>query len=168
MLIAVKHLSLLPIQPSNHYQMKQSYYFTILPLLLMFPFTLTAQEEILGAWEGVITQDDGGYRSEYHFEMYIKKEGKLYTGRTYVETDQIFAEMALSGFVIDKTTFHFNETRIIRSRDMPQLEWCIKGGSLKLKRTYKGWELRGRWQGATDTGSCIPGEIILTKVVPKA
>lgn len=145
----------------------QNYLLTCI-LFLAASWALPAQPELLGAWEGVITQDEGGYRSEYHFEMYIKKEGKLYSGRTYVAVDEIFAEMALSGFVVDNTTFHFTETRIIRSRDQPQLEWCIKGGSLKLKRTYKGWELRGRWQGAAGDGGCIPGEIILTKIVPKA
>ncbi|WP_099149077.1 hypothetical protein [Flavilitoribacter nigricans] len=130
-------------------------------------FSVIAQDSILGNWKGVITQDDGGYRSEYEFELYLKKEDKLITGRSYVYVDEIYAEMALSGFTLNDQIFHFTESKVVRSRKLPQLEWCLKGAALELKRTGSGWELRGRWQGVSNGGNCIPGEIILKKVVPR-
>lgn len=126
-----------------------------------------AQDTFLGNWKGVITQDDGGYRSEYSFELYLKKENKLITGRSYVYVDDIYAEMALSGFTLSDKIFHFTESKVVRSRKLPQLEWCLKGAALELKRTGEGWELRGRWQGTSAGGNCIPGEIILKKIIPR-
>lgn len=132
-----------------------------------FIFSGAGQDKFLGNWKGVITQDDGGYRSEYDFELYLKKEDKLITGRSYVYVDEIYAEMALSGFTLSDEIFHFTESKVVRSRKLPELEWCLKGAALKLYRTSEGWELRGRWQGTSTGGNCIPGEIILKKVVPR-
>ena len=129
--------------------------------------TAPAQEPLLGNWVGVITQDEGGYRSEYYFELYLKRENKLITGRSYVYVDDIYAEMALSGFAVSEKVFHFTESKVVRARKLPNLEWCLKGGALKLERTGSGWELRGRWEGVSAGGNCIPGEIILKKVVPR-
>lgn len=139
----------------------------VLLAFLTLNTALVAQEELLGQWTGIITQDDGGYRSEYGFELYLKKKGNLITGRSYVYVDNIYAEMALSGFFVGEEMFHFTESRVVESRDLPTLEWCLKGAELKLKRVGKGWELSGRWQGTTVGGNCIPGEIILKKVVPR-
>lgn len=140
----------------------------LLAISISFIGHLAAQETFLGNWKGVITQDEGGYRSEYDFELYLKKEDKLITGRSYVYVDDIYAEMALSGFTLSDKIFHFTESKVVRSRKLPQLEWCLKGAALKLYRTGDGWELRGRWQGTSAGGNCIPGEIILKKVVPRA
>lgn len=142
-------------------------YFFIAGLLICSYSYSFAQKEFLGNWKGVITQDEGGYRSEYDFELYLKKEDQLITGRSYVYVDDIYAEMALSGFILGKKIFHFTESKVVRSRNLPQLEWCLKGAALKLERTGDGWELRGRWQGTSGGGSCIPGEIILKKIVPR-
>lgn len=140
----------------------------LLFILLVCSSAVLAQDELLGQWTGIITQDEGGYRSEYGFELYLKKEGKnLITGRSYVYVENIYAEMALSGFFVGSEMFHFTESRVVRSRDLPALEWCLKGGELKLERTGKGWMLTGRWQGTTPGGNCIPGEIMLKKVVPR-
>ena len=136
--------------------------------LLALPHFSISQDPLLGNWVGVITQDEGGYRSEYGFELFLKKENKLVTGRSYVYVDDIYAEMALSGFSTPDKVFHFTESQVVHSRKLPQLEWCLKGADLKLIRTSQGWELRGRWQGTTPGGNCIPGEIILKKVVPRA
>jgi hypothetical protein len=136
-------------------------------IFLVFSTVVFSQEELLGQWTGIITQDEGGYRSEYGFELYLKKKGNLITGRSYVYVDNIYAEMSLSGFFVGSEMFHFTESRVMKSRDLPTLEWCLKGGELKLERNGKGWILSGRWQGVTPGGNCIPGEIILKKVVPR-
>lgn len=146
---------------------------TMIKYFLFFSFLLAvsqptfSQEVFLGNWKGVITQDEGGYRTEYDFELYLKKEDKLITGRSYVYVDEIYAEMALSGFTLSDEIFHFTESKVVRSRKLPELEWCLKGAALKLYRTGNGWELRGRWQGTSAGGNCIPGEIILKKIVPR-
>lgn len=160
-------MCLLPAKPNNYPNAMMRRIFTILFFLTTTIATTFAQDDLLGNWVGVITQDEGGYRSEYDFELYLKKENKLITGRSYVYVEEIYAEMALSGFAVSEKVFHFTESRVVRSRKLPSLEWCLKGGTLKLERTRDGWELRGRWEGTSAGGSCIPGEIILKKVVPR-
>lgn len=136
-------------------------------LLIFFTESTAAQDQFLGNWVGVITQDEGGYRTTYDFELYLKTEDKLITGRSYVYVDEIYAEMALTGFALGEDMLHFTESRVVRSRKLPELEWCLKGAALKLQRKGSGWELRGRWEGTSNGGNCIPGEIIVRKVVPK-
>lgn len=128
---------------------------------------LSSQSNISGAWKGVITQNEGGYRSEYSFEMYFRQKGTKITGRSYVYIDRIFAEMELKGEWVDKDNITFTETKITRSKREENMDWCIKSGKLKLIKQGKTWKLEGIWGGVSSFGPCIPGKIFLTKTIPR-
>jgi hypothetical protein len=138
-------------------------------LLLLLPsFFLQAQSKHLnGQWKGVITQNEGGYRSEYSFEMYFQQKGNKVYGRSYVYVDKIFAEMELHGFWVDKSHIQFTEIKITRCKREANMDWCIKKGNLKLVFEGSRWRLEGGWSGSSSFGDCIPGKIFLTKVKPR-
>ncbi len=137
-------------------------------LLLFLPILLAGQINLSGTWKGIITQDGGGYRSTYDFEMIIKQDGNKITGRSLVKVDDIHATMELEGEFSGGVIFRFQETAIIDSKKFEGLEWCVKRGQLLFKQNKEGWKLEGFWQGVTEFNACIPGKISLKKVNPRA
>lgn len=140
----------------------------LLALIAFLPLLLGAQADISGTWKGIITQNEGGFRANYDFEMVIKQEGKKITGRSYVRLDNIFCTMELEGEMGRKGYFRFKETRMVDSKKIEGLEWCIKRGQLLLNTDDEVWKLEGFWQGDTEYSSCIPGKVFLKKSVPRA
>lgn len=140
-------------------------------LFLVFSLTaLVAQDaDIVGDWQGVITQNSGGYRPQYDFEISIRKDatGKLY-GQTYVSFDEVNATMRFTGEMLDEKTFSFQETEILGAAKLTDMDWCIKAGKLSLVRQGKKWLLTGPWWGQSGFGKCVPGLIVLKKKEPRA
>lgn len=134
--------------------------------LLLLP--LSAQTNLSGTWKGIITQDEGGYRSTYDFELVIKQDGNKISGKSYVRIDDIFAVMELEGEFSGGVIFRFQETAIIDSKKFEGLEWCVKRGQLLFKQDKEGLKLEGFWQGVTEFSTCIPGKIFLKKANPRA
>ena len=137
-------------------------------LILCLPILLTAQNNVSGTWKGIITQDEGGYRSTYDMELVLKQDGNKVTGRSTVRVDDIFAVMVLEGEITGGGYFRFQESQIVDSKRAENLEWCIKRGQLLLKAEKDEWKLEGFWQGSTSFSQCIPGKIFLKKTVPRA
>jgi len=137
-------------------------------LILAFPLLLAGQTNLSGTWKGIITQDEGGYRSTYDFELVIKQDGNKITGRSFVRIDDIFATMELEGEFSAGVIFRFQETAIVDSKKFEGLEWCVKRGQLLFKQDKEGWKLEGFWQGVTEFSTCIPGKIFLKKANPRA
>lgn len=138
-------------------------------LLFLLPFLALAQTpNISGTWKGIITQDEGGYRSTYDLELVLKQEGNKVTGRSYVRVDDIFAVMELEGEFSGGVFFRFQESQIVDAKKFEGLEWCIKRGQLLLKQEKDTWKLEGFWQGNTNVSTCIPGKIYLKKATPRA
>lgn len=143
-------------------------YCTIIALLICCsPLALSAQSNISGSWKGSITQNEGGYRTDYSFEMYFQQKGKKITGRSYVYVDNIYAEMELTGQWIDANQIQFSESKVTRAKKVDNMDWCIKSGTLKLIKTDNKWRLEGNWSGVSSYGVCIPGKIFLHKVIPR-
>ena len=140
-------------------------FFLILPLLF-FTFLGFAQTDISGNWIGTITQNEGGYRSKYKFELFLFQDGSEITGRSYVYVDDIYAEMILRGRIIGNT-LSFQETEIIQFKELQGMEWCIKSCLLQLSRLGKKMKLEGKWEGTTSFGTCIPGNVFLQKIEPR-
>jgi hypothetical protein len=138
---------------------------TLLLGLTLLP--LCAQSDFSGAWKGILTQDDGGFRSEYQFEVYLIQEGKEVRGRTYVSVDDIYAELDIEGQVVNGNTVLFREIRFVRFSRLENLEWCYKLARLTLRREGDTWRLEGPWEGYTSFGRCIPGKIFLTREKPQ-
>ncbi|MEN0006615.1 MAG: hypothetical protein AAF798_20850 [Bacteroidota bacterium] len=136
-------------------------------LLLLLPSIGLSQDLFSGQWLGSITQNDGGYRPTYSFEMYLNQNGKEVTGRSYVYFDDYFAEMELKGRIKGRTVT-FYEVKIVNFEEPEGMVWCMKKGQLRLRGVKKGYRLEGPWQGETQFGPCVPGLILLSKVVPRA
>ena len=136
-------------------------------LLCLCSLSLLAQEEITGSWKGILTQDRGGFRSKYEFELYLKQDGDKITGRSYVYIEEIYAEFDLEGYFVDDKTIFFQETKIGQNKILPGMQWCIKNGELELKRSGDSQKLEGYWEGHTPTNDCIPGKIFLQRIIPR-
>jgi len=140
-------------------------FWTFLLALTLLP--LAGQSDFSGSWKGTLTQNEGGFRSEYQFELYLILEGKKVRGRTYVSVDDIYAELDVEGQVIDRNTVLIREIRFVRFSRLENLEWCYKLARLTLQRQGATWRLEGPWEGYTSFGRCIPGQIFLTKEKPQ-
>ena len=137
--------------------------------LLLYPCLLAAQPDISGAWVGTITQNEGGIRDRYEFELYFQQQGKRLSGRSYVFFGESYAVMEFTGIMLDKDHIHFNETRIVEATELLNLIWCLKDVDLRLDTAGPDWRLTGEWRGYTTEGSaCVPGRVFLKKEVPRA
>ncbi len=124
--------------------------------------------DVTGQWKGKITQNEGGYKTSYEFEIYLTQKGNEVTGRSYVFIDDIFAIMELKGKVKGGKVLLLEETRIVDHKKHEDMEWCIKKAQLLLKKKDDQHKLEGFWQGKSVIGECVPGKIFLEKEIPKA
>lgn len=120
-----------------------------------------------GMWQGNLTQNEGGYRSDYDFEVYFKAGTNELSGRTYVRTPGIYGEMSFTGQRFG-AVYHLKELELVYSRKPGELAWCYKTMQLRLVKRGNDWYLEGPWQGVSEFGACIPGWIVLKRVVPQA
>ena len=126
-------------------------------------------DSLAGNWTGVITQNEGGYASEYKFRMYLEIEGDKVSGRSFVTLGKIHATMELEGEIIGDQSFSFKELRILDEKSHEGMEWCYKSGFLLISREKGKVMLKGPWSGKTkDESACIPGDIILQRTAPRA
>ena len=142
------------------------------PLILFVFLTcahlLPAQNNLTGLWRGTITQDEGGYRSEYTFEIMIKQDGDKISGRSYVFVDDIHATMILSGSIHSNVYLSLKDSQILDFKVNEGMEWCMKNYQLVFKNNVNPLRLEGFWQGSTTFSTCVPGKVFLKKVVPRA
>jgi len=137
-------------------------------LLACFVFTGSHAQDISGTWEGVITQDEGGVAAKYTFKIFLKtSKTKEVSGTAFVALEEIdiYASMHFSG-TFDGTYLDLKEEKILREKMIENFFWCLKEYQLKLLPGEK-LRLEGRWSGYTRDGGCVPGDIYLTKSVPR-
>ncbi len=139
---------------------------------LIFALLLTAaaaaQVNYTGLWKGTITQNKGGYRPQYDFEIYLNQKGSKLRGRSYVFIENIYAVVELSGEVTGPNSIRINETRIVDSKKTEGLEWCIKSYSLTFSKSGNTAKLAGPWTGHTNGLPCIPGVVSLSRIATRA
>ena len=83
-------------------------------LLLAFSCPLLAQERPFeGYWTGYLTQEEGGFRPKYYFELRLQQQGNRITGVSYASVEKIYAEFALEGEVTGSQVA-FKENRMVR------------------------------------------------------
>jgi len=137
-------------------------------LLISTIFIIQAQN-VSGAWEGIITQEEGGILGEYTFIIFISvdKNGNA-KGTAYVQADEldIYAVMGFKG-KFDGEYMDIREDEIIREKRVDDIFWCLKDYRLQLLSADT-LRLEGKWSGYTNTGACIPGKIYLKKSAPRA
>jgi len=141
--------------------------YLLLFLLLCLALPGIAQD-IGGLWKGTITQNKGGYRSEYTLELVLIQKGDSIQGRSYVFVDEIYAEMDIKGDFHSGVYLQIKDTEILNHEELEGMEWCIKSYQLLLKKNGGDWSLEGHWQGNTSFSSCIPGRILLKRAIPRA
>ncbi len=129
---------------------------------------LSAQKlNLSGLWKGVITQNEGGYRSRYEFEIFLHQKGNQLHGRSYVYVDNIYAIVELQGEIQGNEVF-IQETRIVDSRKVPGLEWCIKTYKLTFSTPNQTPTLSGSWTGYAQNMPCVPGAVMLSRKAARA
>lgn len=120
-----------------------------------------------GFWTGYLTQEEGGYRPKYKFEMTLNQSGTTVRGVSFSRIDTLYAEMKIQG-TANGHTLQFHETGLSRFSPLKNLSWCLKSGQLQLSQKGKNWVLEGNWQGKSEEGACVPGKIYLVKSKPRA
>ncbi|MCB0704710.1 MAG: hypothetical protein KDC34_05345 [Saprospiraceae bacterium] len=137
----------------------------------LIAFSVAAQSDFAGVWVGTITQNEGGYRSEYYFEFHINEiddDGLVY-GKTFVKVDTIFAKMEFTGKIQSGVYLQFQESEILTDKKFVGMDWCLKRGQLIIRKDEnEEFILEGYWQGKTSFSECIPGKILLRRGVPRA
>lgn len=128
--------------------------------------TVNDSRYLEGTWEGVLTQDRGGFTPEYHFQMTLQLEKEKIEGTSHVSVRSIYANWTLEG-TLEDGVFHFEEQALGRHSELDDLHWCLKQGDLKLIFIDYQWVLYGRWWGQSELGDCVPGKIRLVKQVPQ-
>jgi len=83
-------------------------------------------QDISGYWKGTITQNEGGYRSEYVLELWIVQSGDSIKGKSFVFVDNIYAEMNVSGTFKNGIYLKLQDDKIITHDELKGMEWCIK------------------------------------------
>lgn len=140
-------------------------------LILLFGFLSVSGQNISGKWYGKLTQEPGGYRRVYNFELEIVQDDDLQkdsiSGTSYAFIDyQIEARIGFTGSIQgDTITLTENEYQI--QEDTAPTGWviCIKQFRLAALRVDNKDFLRGRWTGVAHGQAmpCMPGLLILAR-----
>lgn len=129
---------------------------------------LSAQKlNLSGLWKGIITQNEGGYKPKYEFEIFLHQKGNQLHGRSYVYVDNIYAIVELQGEIHGNEVI-LQETRIVDSRKIPGLEWCVKAYKLTYSAPNRTPTLSGSWTGHTQGIPCVPGSVVLSRKAARA
>ncbi len=141
----------------------------VLPLLFIAFSVISAQQiNVSGLWRGTITQNEGGYRPKYDFEIFLNQKGNKLSGRSYVFIENIYAVLELTGEITGSQTIQIKETRIVDSKKTQGLEWCIKSYNLTFSKSGNKLTLSGSWFGHTNGVPCVPGVVSLSKKFARA
>ena len=139
-------------------------------VLSFYPLPSSAQElsSVEGQWIGTLTQEQGGYRDQYAFEVYFQTDsnGQL-VGKTYVWSPGVLGVFSFSGQKRGQVLY-LSEKELHYSRKPEDLSWCFKTMQLRVVRRGSDYYLEGPWQGTSDYGICIPGWLSLRWVPPRA
>lgn len=143
----------------------------LLFLICFFPVLLFSQNtgSIAGFWEGTITQDINGIRTNYKMEVTLIQNGNKITGRSKVYFEDKYAIMSLEGQFNSKASFFkYHEIEMLDFKAIPGSDWCIKRGELILKKKDNFWILEGLWEGDAPSGTCDPGRVYLKRGLIRA
>ena len=142
-------------------------YLLFLLLFVCLSCCLAAQDRPFdGYWTGYLTQDKGGFRPKYYFELNLGQRGNVVTGTSYSSVEKIYVEMQVKGSA-NGDELVVNEEKILRYTRLEDMAWCFKRCELKLSKKSGVWRLEGTWSGNSPFGPCIPGKVFLVKTVPK-
>lgn len=136
-------------------------------LLLGFVLEAQNQERIKGLWVGKLTQFEGGYLELYDFEIYFNQTDSVIAGYTYLKSKGVLGIIEFVG-CYRGNVLHLEEKKIVFSEKPEELSWCFKKMQLKFVVKKKRRILEGTWKANSQHGRCIPGEVSIVKVKPRA
>lgn len=116
-------------------------------LALLSAFTLSAQLQLDGLWEGTITT--GGIESTqgYPVQLYLKRAGKKVTGRSYVYLSETkIIEMELTGRLYDDLSIYIDEVEYVSHQQGEELPDFLRKYQLMWNRSINGSSINGYWQ----------------------
>lgn len=121
-----------------------------------------------GKWTGTITQNKGGFKAEYHIDLFLVQKGSTITGKSYVKSDDIYAYFEIIGSINKENIITFKDVKILKEKHYDNMEWCFKSAQLKYINQKGVQRLEGDWSGKTSTSDCIPGKIYLQRARERA
>ncbi|MCS7077699.1 MAG: OmpA family protein [Bacteroidia bacterium] len=128
-------------------------------------FLFAQQADFSGEWVGKLYQEAGGVSPEYNFQMSLIQQGDRVKGATYIELPNmkdVFATIKLRGTVKGNQLF-FEEYQIMKEKTLPNMQYCLKKGTLTFSIAEDKCQLKGSWTGYSNFGPCVPGTIIVFK-----
>lgn len=114
---------------------------------LLFSLSLAAQLQFEGLWEGTITT--GGIQSQkgYPVQVYLEREGKKVTGRSYVYVSEArVIEVSLTGYMYDDLSVYIDEVAYVSRADDNFTPDFLRKYQLVWNRSLSGSSLNGYWQ----------------------
>ncbi len=119
---------------------------------------------LTGRWEGVLTQDEGGVLPEYKFVLVLQSDGHQITGFSEVWfASEIYIKHSIEGSISQGFFLEIKDGIVLNKKELKDKTYCLKTYQLVLSRSGDAWVLKGRWQGTTPIGPCVPGRIHLTR-----
>jgi outer membrane protein OmpA-like peptidoglycan-associated protein len=137
-------------------------------LVICFFYAVIAysqEKDFSGEWVGKLHQEAGGVSPEYNFQLSLIQDGNKIKGASYIELPtmkNVFATIKLRG-VIKGNDLIFEEYEILKEKRLPNMQFCLKKGTLTLTLQGNRWELKGPWTGTSGFGPCSPGTIKVYK-----
>lgn len=110
-------------------------------------FNLFAQTKISGLWEGSITHGGIYANSAYKFQLYLKKEGNIITGKSsiFISEDSII-QMNVRGKIYDDLSVYFEDISFLAT-PTPDIERpFFRKYQLVFNRSIWEGSLKGYWQ----------------------
>ncbi len=146
--------------------------FFVLVLLLLPVLRSSAQppqSDLEGLWEGLLTQEEGGYRPEYKMRLSLKIKGDQVSGFAEVQQgNDVYIKTEVKGSVYSGFFLTLEDGLVINQKDLVDSEYCQKSYQLVFKAEGGQVFLRGKWQGTATANPCIPGKVLLKRKSTRA
>jgi hypothetical protein len=141
----------------------------LLTLALFSAFTLSAQLQLTGLWEGTISLSGPEGFANYPLQVYLDKAGKKVTGRCYIYlTNEQIVETQLSGRLYDDLSIYIDDIVFVPNDKDDYEPPFLRKYQLIWQRGINGSALNGYWQETRKdifAESRQRGRIALRKVV---
>ena len=143
----------------------------VLFVILVSGWSLSAQEQLNGLWEGVLTKGNLESRDGYRFELYLKVEGSGITGRSYLYLEKgKIVEMELSGYIYEDRSVYLKEEEWIPREGITMDPPFLRKFQLLYSRSIWENKLEGYWQELVPGGEVLKtkeyGRIFLKRFTP--
>jgi len=120
----------------------------LLAVALLCTFTLSAQLQLTGLWEGTISLSGPDGFTNYPLQIYLDKKGKQVTGRCYIYlTNEQVIETALKGRLYDDLSLYIDDIEFVPNEKDDYVPPFLRKYQLIWKRGINSaGTLNGYWQ----------------------